>query len=80
MGRRILQGLALIVGLGDNLSFVDDYAPYGNFPVLHGPGRFADGVAHISFVWIKHSAVLSRPTACHVKAVHFPLLLAAFRS
>lgn len=59
MGGRILKGLPLIVGLGNNLPVVNYDAANGNFPLLHGQFRFPEGIIHISFVRIKHSQVLS---------------------
>lgn len=52
--RGVLEGFALVVGLADDLAFVDDDAAYGDFAFVEGALGLAKGVLHVALMVIEH--------------------------
>ena len=50
VGGRVLELLALVVGLGDDAVLVDDHGPDGHVAVLLGHERGIDGHSHVALI------------------------------
>jgi len=58
VGRWVLQDLPLIMGLPDDLAFVNNHASDGNFADLEGPFGLAERALHVASVVVKHRPTL----------------------
>ena len=54
MGGGVVKGLGLVVRPGDDASLAHHYRSDGDFPLVPGPPRLFQGLAHVFFVVSVH--------------------------